>query len=71
MLMNLILVKENLVPTVVQVKDSSKYFEALRAADAGNITQFVQFIAESTKNTIDSMLGVTETLRGGSSTRGG
>jgi Fic family protein len=55
-LMNLVLLKAGLYPNVVQVADRAAYLDALGAADHGDISPFVQFIATSMEKTLDIVL---------------
>jgi Fic family protein len=55
-LMNLVLIKAGLFPTVVQVTDKVAYLGALGEADRGDISPFVGFIATSMEKTLDIVI---------------
>lgn len=55
LLMNLVLLRAGLPPTVIRNEDRAEYLTTLRLADAGDAHPFVGFIARSTLATITSM----------------
>ena len=56
LLMNMVLMKAGLYPTVVQVEEKNAYLAALRAADQGDMQSFVDFIMSSTDKTLDILV---------------
>lgn len=51
LLMNLILLKADYIPAVIVVDQRDRYLAALKAADQGNLSPFVAFVADAVQNT--------------------
>ena len=58
--MNQILMRANLLPSIVYVNDRADSIAALKAADKGDIIPFVKFITYSTEKTLDMLLDTIE-----------
>lgn len=56
LLMNMVLIRAGLYPTVVQVDEKNAYLAALRAANQGDMQSFVDFIMNSTDKTLDILV---------------
>lgn len=56
LLMNIILIQKGFPPAVVKNENRRKYLEAITKADRGDSTEFVEFIAESISQTLESIL---------------
>ncbi|ERJ59284.1 Fic family protein [Sphingobacterium paucimobilis] len=54
--MNFILMKYGYPPVVIKTEDKENYFSALRQADAGEITSFINYIAENQIRSLGIML---------------
>ena len=54
--MNFILMKYGYPPVVIRTEDKENYFSALRQADAGEITPFINYIAENLIRSLEIML---------------
>jgi Fic family protein len=55
-LMNFILMQFGYPPTIIKTEDKANYFAALRQADAGILTAFVDYIAKNLCNSLELML---------------
>ncbi|MHA3787505.1 Fic family protein [Flavobacterium hauense] len=55
-LMNFILMKFGYPPVVIKTEDKVNYFAALRLADAGNITAFIEYIAKNLNRSLEIMI---------------
>ncbi|HEY9246809.1 MAG TPA: Fic family protein [Candidatus Methanoperedens sp.] len=62
LLTNLYLIAQGYPPVVLKIEDRGKYYRFLRAADAGNIGPFVNFIAKA----VDESLTMYLSILGGS-----
>ncbi len=62
LLTNLYLIAQGYPPVVLKIEDRGKYYRFLRAADAGNIRLFVNFIAKA----VDESLTMYLSILGGS-----
>lgn len=56
LLMNMILIQQGYPPAVIKIEQRRKYIEALGLADQGDLTPFVTFILEASKQTIELMV---------------
>lgn len=61
-LMNLLLIRAGYMPAVVHLTDCADYYEALQAADGGQIGLFVGFIAKSLLKTLERVLSTAASL---------
>lgn len=57
-LMNLILLKSGYFPAVIRVETKRRYLEALTGADRGDLMPFIDFVADATLTTQQSVLDV-------------
>ena len=55
-LMNFILMQNGYPPVVVKTEDKENYFAALRQADAGNITPFIEYIGKNLEQSLELMI---------------
>lgn len=55
-LMNFILMKFGYPPVIIKTEDKVNYFAALRLADAGNITAFIEYIAKNLNYSLEIMI---------------
>lgn len=55
-LMNFILMKFGYPPVIIKTEDKVNYFAALRLADAGNITAFIEYIAKNLNHSLEIMI---------------
>lgn len=55
-LMNFILMKFGYPPVIIKTEDKVNYFAALRLADAGNITSFIEYIAKNLNHSLEIMI---------------
>ncbi|XP_071454869.1 protein adenylyltransferase Fic [Hetaerina americana] len=69
LLMNMILMQAGYPPVIILKRDRLKYYETLQWANEGDVRPFVRFIAECTKQTLDSYLWSTEEEAGGAHSR--
>ena len=58
LLTNLYLIAQGYPPIVLKIEDRKKYYRFLRAADAGNIGQFANFIAKAVNDNLTMYLSV-------------
>lgn len=58
LLTNLYLIAQGYPPIVLKIEDRLKYYRFLRAADAGNIGQFANFIAKAVNDNLTMYLSV-------------
>ncbi len=58
LLMNLYLIAQSYPPIVLKKEDRGKYYRFLRAADAGNLTPFADFIAKAVDESLTMYLAV-------------
>ena len=59
-LMNLILMKKGFFPAVIRSEKKRRYLDSLKQADDGDITAFVQFIAEDLIDTQETAIADLE-----------
>lgn len=55
-LMNFILIQNGYPPVIIKTDDKENYFSALRQADAGLITEFIDYIAKNLINSLEIMI---------------
>ena len=55
-LMNFILMQNSYPPVIVKTDDKQNYFAALRQADAGSITPFIEYIGKNLEVSLDLMI---------------
>jgi Fic family protein len=55
LLMNLILMHRGIVPAVVRIETKRRYLDVLKQADLGDLTPFIKFVAEATRETQQSI----------------
>ncbi|MGJ4789636.1 Fic family protein [Leptospira koniambonensis] len=55
-LMNLILMKNGLLPVIIQAQDKANYLRALRQADGGEIEPFVEYVGIQLIKSLETML---------------
>jgi Fic family protein len=55
-LMNFILMQYAYPPVIVKTEDKQNYFAALRQADAGSITPFIEYIGNNLEQSLDLMI---------------
>ena len=55
-LMNLVLMKEGLIPAVIEMKQRRFYINFLRKADSGSLQEFIIFISWSLRSTLASII---------------
>ncbi|XP_046389105.1 protein adenylyltransferase Fic [Ischnura elegans] len=60
LLMNMILMQAGYPPVIIHKRDRHRYYETLQWANEGDVRPFVRFIADCTKQTLDSYLWATE-----------
>lgn len=58
LLTNLYLIQKGFPPIVLKVEDREKYYKALRSADKGELTSFVNFIAKAVNEALAQFLSV-------------
>ncbi|MBU4373568.1 MAG: Fic family protein [Euryarchaeota archaeon] len=58
LLMNLYLIAQSYPPIVLKKEDRGKYYRFLRAADAGNLTPFADFIAKAVDESLTMYLAI-------------
>lgn len=56
LLMNLILMKHELTPAIIEVEKRQQYIESLKQADDGDLTPFTEFVADATLKTQTDIL---------------
>ncbi|WP_028309137.1 Fic family protein [Desulfitibacter alkalitolerans] len=57
-LMNLILMKNGYVPVVIRNENREEYYRALMEADKGNLTEFINLVANEEKKSLELILNV-------------
>ncbi len=55
-LMNFILMQLGFPPVIIKTEDKANYFAALQMADAGNIENFITYIAQNLKRSLEIMI---------------
>lgn len=55
-LMNFILMQFNYPPVIIKTDDKENYFAALRQADAGLLTPFIEYISKNLNNSLEIMI---------------
>lgn len=58
-LMNFILMQYDFPPVIIKTQDKENYFAVLRMADAGNLEEFVNYIAENLNRSLEIMIAGT------------
>ncbi|WP_375562353.1 Fic family protein [Bernardetia sp. OM2101] len=60
LLMNLILMRFDFPPAIIKTSDKENYYNVLRQADAGNITPFIDYIAQNIIYSLEIMISAAK-----------